>query len=70
MKITKKSIFDMGAAVMVTASLALATFASAANVPDNTDVDEAPVAIEISAPDFVYDNGITGGAFTVVGAAD
>lgn len=66
MKITKKSIFAMGAAVMVTASLALATFASAANVPDNTDVDEAPVAIELSDPVFVYDDGITGYFIRVV----
>lgn len=70
MKISKKSIFAVGAAVMVAASLSLAAFASAADVPDNTDVDEAPVAIEIAAPDFVYDNGITAGVFTVVGAAD
>ncbi len=66
MKISKKSIFAVGAAVMVAASLSLAAFASAADVPDNTDVNEAPVEIEISAPDFVYDNGITGGTFTVV----
>lgn len=66
MKISKKSICAIGAAVMVAASLALATFASAANVPDNTDVDEAPVAIELSDPVFVYDDGIIGRTFTVV----
>ena len=66
MKLTKKNILGIGAAVMVTASLALATFASAANIPADADVDNAPVAIEISAPDFVYDNGITAGTVTVV----
>lgn len=66
MKISKKSICAVGAAVMVAASLALATFASAANVPDNTDVDEAPVAIELSDPVFVYDDGITGYFIRVV----
>lgn len=66
MKISKKSIFAVGAAVMVAASLSLAAFASAADVPDNTDVNEAPVAIELSDPVFVYDDGIIGRTFTVV----
>ncbi len=70
MKISKKRIFAIGAAVMVAASLSVAAFASAADVPDNAGVDKAPVEIELSAPDFVYDNGITGGTFTVMGAAD
>lgn len=70
MKLTKKNILAIGAAVMVTASLALATFASATSIPADANKDEAPVAVEISAPDFVYDDGITGGTFTVVKAAD
>ena len=66
MKISKKSICAVGAAVLVAASLSVAAFASAADVPDNTDVNEAPVAIELSDPVFVYDDGIIGRTFTVV----
>lgn len=70
MKLTKKNILAIGAAVMVTASLALATFASAASVPADANQDEAPVAIEFSTREFVPDEGITFGIFTVVEAAD
>ncbi len=70
MKLTKKNILAIGAAVMVTASLALATFASAASIPADANADETPVTVEISAPDFVYDDGITGGIVRVVEAVD
>ena len=66
MKISKKSICAVGAAMMVAASLGVTAFASAADVPDNTDVNEAPVAIELSDPVFVYDDGIIGRFVTVV----
>ena len=66
MKISKKSICAVGAAMMVAASLGVTAFAAAADVPDNTDVDEAPVAIELSDPIFVSDDGITVSTFTVV----